>query len=202
MVSIPSSSYETCELGMNETLELLSSRRSAPAASLAEPGPTADQLESLLKIASRVPDHGKLVPWRYILFEGAARDRAGEIIAGVYAKAHPEADSAKLEMERKRLSLAPLVVAVVSRAGPHEKIPEWEQVMTAGAVCMNLTIAANALGFATVWLSEWYAYNQEVLAQLGLAPSEKIAGFIHIGTQPAPREDRPRPVVSEIVTRF
>jgi nitroreductase len=187
---------------MNETLELMSSRRSAPAATLAEPGPNAEELESLLKIASRVPDHGKLVPWRYILFEGASRDRAGEIIANVYAKAHPEAEAAKLDLERKRLSHAPLVVAVVSRAGPHEKIPEWEQVMTAGAVCMNLTIAANALGFATVWLSEWYAYDPEVLRQFGLAPSEKIAGFIHIGTQPAPREDRARPIVYDIVTRF
>jgi nitroreductase len=187
---------------MNETLELLSTRRSAPAASLAEPGPNAQELESLLKVASRVPDHGKLVPWRYILFEGEARIRAGEIIADVYAQAHPEADADKLAIERKRLALAPLVIAVVSRAGPHEKIPEWEQIMTAGAVCMNLTIAANAMGFATVWLSEWYSYDPQVLGRLGLAPSEKIAGFIHIGRPPAPREDRARPVVADIVTRF
>jgi nitroreductase len=187
---------------MNETLALLSTRRSAPAASLTEPGPSPQELDSLLKIASRVPDHGKLVPWRYILFAADARHRAGRIIADVYAKAHPEADEAKLDIERKRLALAPLVVAVVSRAGPHEKIPEWEQIMTVGAVCMNLTIAANALGFATVWLSEWYAYDPTVLAQLGLAPSEKIAGFIHIGRPPGPREDRPRPVISDIVTRF
>jgi nitroreductase len=187
---------------MNETLELLSTRRSAPAATLTEPGPTAEELESLLKVASRVPDHGKLVPWRYILFEGEARNRAGEIIANVYAKAHPEADALKLDIERKRLALAPLVVAVVSRAAPHAKIPEWEQVMTAGAVCMNLTIAANAMGFATVWLSEWYSYDSDVLAQIGLAPSEKIAGFIHIGHEPGPRDDRPRPVISDIVTKF
>ncbi len=187
---------------MNETLELLSTRRSAPAASLAEPGPSGEELDSLLKIASRVPDHGKLVPWRYILFEGEARHRAGGIIADVYAKAHPEADAAKLDIERKRLALAPLVIAVVCRAGPHEKIPEWEQVMTCGAVCMNLTIAANALGFATVWLFEWYAYDPAVLALLGLSPSETIAGFIHIGRPPAPREDRPRPVIADIVTRF
>jgi nitroreductase len=187
---------------MNETLELLAKRRSAPAASLSEPGPTAAELDELLTIASRVPDHGKLVPWRYILFQGEARQRAGEIIAAAYAKKYPDADSAKLDMERKRLALAPLVVAIVSRAAPHEKIPEWEQVMTAGAVCMNLTIAANALGFATVWLSEWYSYDPVVLEQFGLAASEKIAGFIHIGRPPAPREDRPRPVVSEIVTRF
>jgi nitroreductase len=194
--------YETRELGMNETLELLSTRRSAPAASLAEPGPTAAELDSLLKIASRVPDHGKLVPWRFIVFEGEARHRAGAIVADTYAKAHPEADSGKLEIERKRFALAPLVIAVVSRAAPHEKIPEWEQVLTSGAVCMNLTIAANALGFATVWLSEWYSYDASVLAQLGLQPSEKIAGFIHIGRPPAPREDRPRPVIADIVTRF
>ncbi len=187
---------------MNETLELLSTRRSAPAATLAEPGPTASELESLLKIASRVPDHGKLVPWRFIVFEGEARHRAGEIVADAYAKAHPDADPGKLDIERKRFALAPLVVAVVSRAAPHEKIPEWEQVLTSGAVCMNLTVAANALGFATVWLSEWYAYDASVLARLGLAPSEKIAGFIHIGRAPAPREDRLRPVIADIVTRF
>jgi len=195
-------SYETCELGMNETLELLATRRSAPAASLTEPGPTAEELDALLKIASRVPDHGKLVPWRFIIFEGEARHRAGEIVASVYAKKYPDAETAKLDLERRRFSLAPLVVAVVSRAAPHEKIPEWEQVLTSGAVCMNLTIAANAQGFATVWLSEWYSYDAEVLGLLGLAPFEKIAGFIHIGRPPAPREDRPRPVISDIMTRF
>lgn len=187
---------------MNETLELLSTRRSAPAASLLEPGPNPEELEALLKIASRVPDHGKLVPWRFIIFEGDARYRAGEIVASVYAKAHPEAEAGKLESERKRFALAPLVVGVVSRAGPHEKIPEWEQVLTAGAVCMNLTVAANAMGFATVWLSEWYAYDATVLGQLGLSPTEKIAGFIHIGRPPAPREERIRPVIADIVTRF
>jgi len=187
---------------MNETLDLLSTRRSAPAASLIAPGPTAAELDQLLTLASRVPDHGKLVPFRFVVFEGEARDRAGAIVAAAYEKAHPEAEAAKLDVERKRFSLAPLVIAVVSRAAPHVKIPEWEQVMTAGAVCMNLTIAANALGFATVWLSEWYSYDADVLAQLGLAPSEKIAGFIHVGRPPAPREDRPRPVLADIVTRF
>jgi len=187
---------------MNETLDLLATRRSAPAVSLAAPGPTAEELDQLLTLASRVPDHGKLVPFRYIVFEGEGRDKAGEIIASTYAKAHPEADAAKLDGERKRLSLAPLVIAVVSRAAPHQKIPEWEQIMTAGAVCMNLTIAANALGFATVWLSEWYSYDAEVLSQFGLAPAEKIAGFIHVGRPPAPREDRPRPVLADIVARF
>jgi nitroreductase len=194
--------HERRELEMNETLSLLTTRRSIPAVSLASPGPNAEELDLLLTIASRVPDHGKLVPWRFIVFEGAGRERAGEIIADVYAKANPQADAARLDTERKRLALAPLVVAVVSRAGEHQKIPEWEQILTAGAVCMNLTLAATALGFGSVWLSEWYAYDRAVLDRLGLASHERLAGFIHIGRSPGPREDRPRPALSDIVTRF
>ena len=187
---------------MNATIDLLKTRRSAPALSLVEPGPTPAELETLLTAASRVPDHGKLAPFRFILFQGEGRTRAGEIIAEVFAAAHSEADADQLRVERKRLALAPLVVAVVSRAGPHEKIPEWEQVLTSGAVCMNLIIAANALGFATVWLTEWYAYDRAVLDRLGLAANEKIAGFIHIGRNPMPRDDRPRPALADIVATF
>jgi nitroreductase len=187
---------------MNDTIALLKTRRSAPAAALNEPGPSKAEIDSLLEIASRVPDHGKLAPWRFIVFEAGARDRAGEIVGEVYAKEHPDADAARLAAEKKRFSLAPLVVAVVSRAAPHEKIPEWEQILSAGAVCMNLILAANALGFGSVWLTEWYAYDRAVLARLGLAESEKVAGFIHIGRAGTPREDRPRPLLSDIVTRF
>jgi nitroreductase len=187
---------------MNETIKLLQTRRSAPAVSLSEPGPSAEELELLLAIASRVPDHGKLAPWRFITFEGTGRDRAGDIVANVYAKTHPEGDAARLDLERRRFSHAPLVIGVVSRAAPHEKIPEWEQILSAGAVCMNLIIAANALGFASIWLSEWYSYDRCVLTRLGLADHEKIAGFVHIGRAPGPREDRPRPALADIVTRF
>jgi|SRR6516164_3568867 nitroreductase len=187
---------------MNDTIELLKARRSAPAATLSEPGPSAEDIELILSLAARVPDHGKLAPWRFILFEGAARDRAGEIVAEVYAKAHPEGDAGRLETEKKRFSHAPLVVGVISKAGLHEKIPEWEQVLSAGAVCMNLIVAANALGFASVWLSEWYSYDREVLMRLGVAEGERVAGFIHIGRPQGPREDRVRPVLADIVTRF
>jgi nitroreductase len=186
---------------MNDTLNMLAIRRSAPAMVLQAPGPDSEELTRLLTIAARVPDHGKIVPWRFVLFEDAARARAGEIISSVYAEANPGAEDKRLEIERKRFS-APVVVAVVSRAGPHAKVPEWEQVLSAGAVCMNLTVAANALGFASVWLTEWYAYDRTVLTHFGLAEHEKIAGFIHIGTAPGPREDRPRPDLAEIVSRF
>jgi nitroreductase len=187
---------------MNDTIALLASRRSAPAATLSEPGPNAEEIDSLLKVAARVPDHGKLAPWRFIVFEREGRDRAGAIVAEVYAKAHQDADAGRLATERKRFSLAPLVIGVVSRAASHEKIPEWEQVLSAGAACMNLIVAANALGFASVWLSEWYSYDRAVLARLGLGDGEKIAGFIHIGRASGPREDRPRPPLADIVTRF
>jgi nitroreductase len=187
---------------MNTTIDLLRTRRSAPPAMLAAPGPTAQELDTLLAIATRVPDHGKLAPWRFIIFEGEGQVRAGTVIAHAYARANPDADPVRLEAERKRLSQAPLVVAVVSRAAPHVKIPEWEQVLSAGAVCMNLTIAATAMGFATAWLTEWYGYDRGVLTDLGLGENEKIAGFIHIGRAPGPREDRVRPDVAELVTRF
>lgn len=183
-------------------IELLKKRRSAPAATLTEPGPNAAEIEIILGIASRVPDHGKLTPWRFILFEGEARARAGTIVADVYARLNANAEPERLATEKRRFSHAPLVIAVISTAGPHEKIPEWEQVLSAGAVCMNLIVAANALGFASVWLSEWYSYNREALTGLGLLEHEKIAGFIHIGRAQGPREDRVRPQLHDITTHF
>ncbi len=186
---------------MNETLTLLGTRRSAPVPLLSAPGPSLDQIETLLTLAARVPDHGKLAPWRFILFTGEERGQAGAIIADAYAAANPGTDEKRLEIERRRFS-APLVIGVVSRAAPHGKIPEWEQVLSSGAVCMNLTIAANAMGFATCWLTEWYSYDRGVLDRFGLAPHEKMAGFIHIGTAGDPREDRPRPALADVLTTF
>lgn len=184
------------------TLELQGSRRSVSPQALAAPGPTPEELDRLLTIAARVPDHGKLAPWRFIVFEGEGQKRAGDIIAEVYGAENPEIHAKKIELERKRLAWSPVVVAVVSRAATHEKIPEWEQIMSAGAVCMNLVLAANAMGFATSWLTEWFAYNRKVLSRFGLAEHEKIAGFVHIGRPTTTVEDRVRPVMSEIVSRF
>lgn len=186
---------------MNDTIRLLETRRSAPVPALGAPGPSGDQVETLLKLATRVPDHGKLAPWRFILFVGEERARAGAIIAEVFAAAHPEADAARLDVERRRFA-APLVVGVVSRAAPHVKIPEWEQVLSSGAACMNLVVAANAMGFATSWLTEWYAYDRAVLERFGLAPHERMAGFVHIGTAPGSREDRVRPALADVVSTF
>lgn len=187
---------------MPEAIDLLTTRRSVKPIEMSGPGPSADELATLLTIASRVPDHGKLTPWRFIVFEGDARLKAGDVIAKVFRDKRPEATPDQVEQERKRLARAPLVIAVVSRAGPHVKIPEWEQVLSAGAAATNLVIAAHALGFAASWLTEWYSYDRAVLDELGVAPNEKIAGFVHIGRPVKPVEDRPRPPLDEIVTRF
>jgi nitroreductase len=187
---------------MSDIISLLKTRRSVKPIDLLGPGPTPEQLETLLTIASRVPDHGKLAPWRFIVFEGEARERAGAIIAETFAANNPQATADQLAFERNRLARAPLVIAVVSRAAPHVKIPEWEQQLSAGAACMTLVIAAHALGFAASWITEWYAYDRAVLARLGLAAHERIAGFVHIGRPRQTPEDRDRPKLANIVTWF
>jgi nitroreductase len=187
---------------MPDAVELLKTRRSVKPMELTAPGPSPAELDTLLTLASRVPDHGKLTPWRFIVFEGDARLAAGEKIAAIFRAQRPDAAPEQIAFERNRLARAPLVVSVVSRAGPHVKIPEWEQVLSAGAAAMSLVLAAHALGYAANWITEWYAYDRRVLDALGLAANEKIAGFVHIGTPVRPAEDRARPALSEIVTRY
>jgi len=187
---------------MPDALELLKTRRSVKPIELAGPGPTAAESETLLTLAARVPDHGKLVPWRFIVFEGDARLQAGAAIAAKFGRDNPQATPDQIEFERRRLARAPLVIAVISRAAPHVKIPEWEQLMSAGAAAMNLLTAAHALGYHATWLTEWYAYDRDVLDALGLAAHERITGFVHIGRAAHPPEDRPRPALSDIVTRY
>jgi nitroreductase len=187
---------------MPEALDLLKTRRSVKPIELTGPGPSASELDTILTVAARVPDHGKLTPWRFIVFDGDARLKAGATIEAIFTADNPAATAGQAAFERNRLARAPLVIAVVSRAAPHVKIPEWEQVLSAGAAAMNLVTAAHSLGFAASWLTEWYAYDRAVLDALGLAPNEKIVGFVHIGRAAQKPEDRPRPPLAEIVSRF
>jgi nitroreductase len=187
---------------MNDTLALLKSRRSVAPHLLDGPGPNSDELGSILAVASRVPDHGKLAPWRFLVIEGEARRRTGDAIAEVFQADEPDAGPERVETERNRLARAPLVVGVVASVRPHVKIPDWEQTLSAGAVCMNLITAANALGFSTAWLTEWFAYDRRFLQRLGLASNEAMAGFVHIGRAREAPVDRPRPVLADIVTRL
>jgi nitroreductase len=187
---------------MPDAIELLKSRRSVKPREMTAPGPSPAELETILTIGSRVPDHGKLAPWRFIIFEGDARLRAGDIIAGVFAKKNPNASSADIDVEKRRLTDAPLVIGIVSFTRPHPKVPAWEQELSAGASAMNIVTAATALGYGACWLTGWFAFDRDVLDGFGLKADEKLAGFIHIGSVTKPSEDRPRPVLSEIVTRF
>jgi nitroreductase len=182
--------------------DYLLTRRSVGMAFLKEPGPDAGELEQLLTIATRVPDHGKIAPWRRVLIEGEARAEAGARLAEIYARQHPGVDDASLEIERQRFLPAPLTVVVISSPKPHPKVPEFEQLLSAGNVTFNLVHAAHALGFAASWVTRWYAFDEEAGAMLGAAPGERIVGIVHIGTPTAVIEDRPRPALGDIVTRW
>jgi nitroreductase len=186
-----------------ETLQLLLKRRSSKAALLTDPGPTSAQLETILTAAVRVPDHKKMEPWRFIVFEGDSRATFGRVLLKACLAEEKETPSAmRLETERTRLLRAPTVVAVVSRVTPNPAAPEWEQILSCGAACFNLCLAANALGFGTCWITEWYSYSPAVRAAMGLGPNERIAGFVYIGTAKEAQPDRDRPQLTKIVTRW
>jgi nitroreductase len=185
-----------------DAIDLLKTRRSIKPREMSGPGPSPADLETILTIGARVPDHGKLAPWRFIVFEGEARQRAGEVIAGVFSRKNPNASPAEIDIEKRRLMDAPLVIGIVSFTKPHPKVPAWEQELSAGASAMNIVTAATALGYGACWLTGWFAFDRDVLEGLGLKANEKLAGLIHIGSVSKPSEDRPRPALAEIVTRF
>ncbi len=175
-----------------EALELLANRRSTRAKDMTEPGPSRAERDTLLAIAARTPDHGKLFPWRFITFEGEARARFGDILEARMRETDPDGPPERYELERNRFLRAPLVIAVISDVIENHKIPEWEQELSAGAVCQNLLIAASAMGYAAQWLTEWYAYDRVVKTALGLAPGERVAGFIYVGTAKVDAVERKR----------
>ncbi len=183
-----------------DAMDLLLTRRSGSAKAMKAPGPSKSQIDEILRAGARAPDHGKLFPWRFIVFEGKGRERFGEILAGVM-EAEGERDK-QVEEERGRLLRAPLVIGVISSAREQHKVPVWEQELSAGAVCQNILIAATALGFVGNWLTEWYAYHPAVKEKMGLKPGERVAGFIYIGTARDELEERPRPEMDKIVSRF
>jgi nitroreductase len=181
-------------------VQLLLTRRSGSAKAMGKPGPSKSQLAEILTAGARVPDHGKLFPWSFIVFEGKGRERFGDIL-GAVLEAEGERPK-QIEEERQRFLRAPLVIGVVSSARENIKIPVWEQELSAGAACQNILVAAHALGFVGNWLTEWYAYHPAVLEKMGLKPGERIAGFIYIGTSEAELEERPRPEMDKIVSYF
>lgn len=183
-------------------LDHLLHRRSVGIAFLREPGPDRDQLETLLTIATRVPDHGKITPWRLVVIAGDDRQRAGDLLADIAARNNPAIDAASLEIERQRFLPAPMTIGVLSSPKDHPKVPEFEQLLSAGNVAFNLVHAAHALGFAASWVTRWYAFDDEAARMLGAQDGERFVGFVHIGTATTAIEDRPRPALDEVVSRW
>lgn len=176
-------------------MQALHHRRSTPSRLLTEPGPDPDQLLQILGCAVRAPDHGKLTPWRFLSIRGPGRRRLGALLAERSLARNPDAPAAVIEKDRQRFNQAPVVLAVVACLRPGHKVPEQEQLLSGGAVCLLVLQAADALGFGAQWLTSWAAYDPVVTGKLGLAENERVLGFIHIGTasEQVPERERPDP---------
>ncbi|WP_102959210.1 nitroreductase family protein [Mangrovicella endophytica] len=186
---------------MTDATALLATRRSIPIPMLKAPAPEGAELETILTIAARVPDHGKLAPWRFILYRGEAAAGVGAALERlVVSRDGDTATETRRSVERGRFTRAPLVIGIVSTAREHVKIPMWEQVLSGGAAAMNLVNAVHAHGYAANWVTEWVAYDEDAKQILGIAPEEKVIGFVHVGTPAEPPSERPRPDLASIVT--
>jgi nitroreductase len=182
--------------------DYLKTRRSVGIGFLKDPGPTPEELREILTIGVRVPDHGKFAPWRLIVIEGDDRVRAGEKLADIAKRKRPELDVAGLDMERRQFLPAPVTIGVLLSPKPNPKAPEMEQLLSAGNVCFNLSHAAFAMGFAASWTNRWYGFDPEAQTMLGARGGERFVGFVHIGTPTAVIEDRDRPNLDEVVSRW
>lgn len=187
---------------MPDALDLLKTRRSVGSVLLGDPGPSEAEIRDLIAIAARVPDHGKLAPWRFVLIRREAGRVLTERLLPIYRAKFPDAPAEKAAGEATRFARSPITVMVVSTAGDHPKIPEWEQILSAGAAAQNLVVAAHAMGYAAQWLTGWCAYDPEALAILGLKAGERVAGFVHVGTPKEKPADRPRPALEDILTEW
>jgi nitroreductase len=187
---------------MPAALSLLQQRHSAPSRQLGEPAPDEATLRALLEAAIRVPDHGKLVPFRLIRLHGDAKLRFGEQLSAIAIRNNPELSDAKYEKERLRYTFAPLVMVVVASLQADSNIPEIEQMLCAGNVAYNLLLGAYALGFGAQWLTGWAAYNREVASILKLAEHEHVIGFVHMGTPQIEVPDRDRPALADVFSTW
>lgn len=183
-------------------IDFLLTRNSAPIPDLKTPGPTDSEIETILTAASRVPDHGRLAPWRFILYRGDARAQVGEKLAELAESREGPLTDGRRNQELARFSRAPLVIGVISSPKENPKIPQWEMFLSAGAAAMNLVLAANALGYGTNWITNWYSDVEEGRAILGIAPHERVVGFVHIGSYEGTAPERPRPDVRTLYSDY
>jgi len=184
-----------------DALTALATRRSVKPKELGTgAGPDAAALDTILRIATRVPDHGKLAPWKIVVLQGQGRVKLGDVAAQRFAQLYPNDVTEKhLEAERARFARAPLVLAVLSTPKESVKVPRWEQEMSAGALCMNILHACHAMGYGASWLSEWVGFDPVIAEALGGRSDDKIAGFIYIGEKIATPDDRDRPALADVV---
>lgn len=187
---------------MSEVLDFLLKRRSVVARNLTEPGPGDEELQTILRASMRVPDHGRLTPWRFIVIKGDNRTRFGKILGEAFRQANDDAIDELVEVEEERFERAPVVVAVISRVTKGHKIPEWEQLLSSGAACQNMLHAAHASGYAAQWITEWPAYDANVHKALGLEGGDQVAGFVYIGTAKEPPTERIRPEFDDVVSEW
>ena len=178
-------------------LKLLHTRRSVLAKELSAPGPSQEELEAILQAALRVPDHGKIAPWRFLVFQGEARQNWGKTLREIYQKENPEASTALLEFQESTFTRAPIVIALISSPNKEHKVPKWEQILSCGAVGQNILLAASSQGYGAQWLTEWYSYNEAFADTLKLGVDEKIAGFFYIGSYSQTPSERPRPTIED-----
>ncbi len=183
-------------------IDFLLSRNSAPIQELHDPAPSDAEIETMLTVAVRVPDHGRLAPWRFILYRGEARHAIGAKLADLAEKREGPLSEVRRNQELARFSRAPLVIGVVSSPKEHPKIPQWEMFLSGGAAAMSLVMAANALGYGTNWITNWYSDVEEGRVLLGLAAHERVVGFVHIGSYDGPAQERPRPDVAALYADY
>ena len=185
----------------NPTIELLLTRRSLVVSKMTEPGPNADELETILRCATRVPDHGKLSPWRIQVVQGDARHDLGRVWGEIYKRNNPEAPTEQLDFEYNRPCRAPIMLMMSTKI-ESQRIPAWEQILSGAAVCQNALIAASSLGYHAQWLSEWPNYDEDAKAAAGLTTGDYFLGFIYIGTASEAPVERTRPQLEDVVTWY
>lgn len=181
------------------TLEYIQKRRSCSLKMMGDSGPAADEIKTMIAAASRTPDHGRMFPWYFIVLTGDARKKAGDLLAEAWKADNPDAPDEKLALESEKFMRAPVIIMVVSRI-KRGKHPQWEQILSAGAACQNLCLTANAMGYGTNWLTEWYSYSAPFKEAMGLDEADNIAGVIYIGEALETSEERARPEIAEITT--
>ena len=193
---------ETGNAANEAVLDFMRTRRSVPAKTMGGPGPEEAEIAEMAKIASRIPDHGKIAPWRFIQYSDAAKARLDARIHARAREKYPELQGEALQIEAGRMARSPVVIGLISAPCEHPKVPVWEQELSCGAAGLAWLIAANAHGYDAQWLTEWIAFDDELAPEFGCREGERIAGFIHIGTRTAPKTERDRPDIGTVFTRM